>query len=134
MQYRCRLKKTGSLLLAVLASVPAHAVSFQDLWDYRFTRQPDGGLASVYSEPQATSSGEKFRPYAENTCAIYGEPFGRKLRVTNVFTGRSTICRVTDRGPNRKFRPRRVIDLTPIGDRDIGCDGMCAVTIERVRP
>jgi rare lipoprotein A len=36
-------------------------------------------------------------------------PFGTKLRVTNVATGKSVIVRVNDRGP---FVPGRIVDVS----------------------
>jgi hypothetical protein len=39
---------------------------------------------------------------------------------------------VADKGPNRRFWPRREIDLTPPVSKAIGCDGMCNVSLERV--
>jgi rare lipoprotein A len=56
------------------------------------------GVASFYSEGQQTASGERFNP-RELTAAHPSLPFGTKLRVTNVSTGKSVIVRVNDRGP-----------------------------------
>jgi rare lipoprotein A (peptidoglycan hydrolase) len=52
--------------------------------------------------------------------------------VTNVANGKSVVCTVADKGPNRRFWPRREIDLTPPVSKAIGCDGMCNVSLERV--
>ena len=46
---------------------------------------------------------------AAGTCAHRSAPLGTVIRVINVSTGKSTTCRVTDRGP---FRDGRVIDLS----------------------
>lgn len=127
----------AALALALLLVFPVNAATFDDIWAVRIKRAPDDGMASVYSEPQGTSSGEVFRPYhplGMPTCAHMTEPFNTVLRITNVANRKSTLCRVTDRGPNRKFWPRREVDLTPPGNREIGCDGMCRVRIERVLP
>ena len=56
------------------------------------------GLASFYSEGARTASGEKFDAN-ELTAAHPTLPFGTRLRVTNVATGRSVTVRVNDRGP-----------------------------------
>jgi rare lipoprotein A (peptidoglycan hydrolase) len=60
------------------------------------------------------------------------EPIGQRLRVTNVANGKSVVCTVADKGPSRRFWPRREVDLTPPVSKAIGCDGMCNVSLERV--
>jgi rare lipoprotein A len=66
------------------------------------------GLASFYSEGERTANGEKFDAH-ELTAAHPTLPFGTKLRVTNVATGRSVTVRVNDRGP---YVPGRVVDVS----------------------
>jgi peptidoglycan lytic transglycosylase len=66
------------------------------------------GVASFYSEEQQTANGEQFNPN-ELTAAHPTLPFGTRLRVTNVATGRSVTVRVNDRGP---FVPGRVVDVS----------------------
>jgi rare lipoprotein A len=56
------------------------------------------GVASFYTEGTQTASGEKFDTH-DLTAAHPTLPFGTKLRVTNVTTGRSVTVRVNDRGP-----------------------------------
>jgi rare lipoprotein A len=56
------------------------------------------GVASFYTEGTETASGEKFDSN-ELTAAHRTLPFGTRLRVTNVTTGRSVTVRVNDRGP-----------------------------------
>jgi peptidoglycan lytic transglycosylase len=66
------------------------------------------GLASFYSEGGRTANGEKFDAH-ELTAAHPTLPFGTRLRVTNVATGRSVTVRVNDRGP---YVPGRVVDVS----------------------
>lgn len=66
------------------------------------------GLASFYTEGTETASGEKFDTH-ELTAAHPTLPFGTRLRVTNVNTGRSVTVRVNDRGP---YVPGRVVDVS----------------------
>jgi rare lipoprotein A len=66
------------------------------------------GLASFYTEGERTANGEKFDA-RELTAAHPTLPFGTKLRVTNVATGRSVTVRVNDRGP---YVPGRVVDVS----------------------
>ena len=66
------------------------------------------GIASFYTEEQQTASGEKFDTN-DLTAAHPTLPFGTRLRVTNVATGRSVTVRVNDRGP---YVPGRVVDVS----------------------
>ena len=65
-----------------------------------------GGAVSFYGKEEhggPTASGEIFNMYS-NTCAHKSLPFDTKIRVTNKTNGKSTICRVNDRGPYIKGR------------------------------
>src|SRR5947207_12259965 len=53
------------------------------------------GVASFYTEGTQTANGEKFDTH-ELTAAHRTLPFGTRLRVTNVATGRSVTVRVND--------------------------------------
>jgi rare lipoprotein A len=66
------------------------------------------GVASFYTEGTETASGEKYDMH-ELTAAHPTLPFGTKLRVTNVSTGRSVTVRVNDRGP---YVHGRVVDVS----------------------
>jgi rare lipoprotein A len=66
------------------------------------------GLVSFYASGLQTASGEKFDPH-ELTAAHRTLPFGTRLRVTSVATGRSVTVRINDRGP---FVPGRVLDVS----------------------
>jgi rare lipoprotein A len=66
------------------------------------------GMASFYTEGTRTASGEKFNTL-ELTAAHPTLPFGTKLRVTNVATGRAVTVRVNDRGP---YVAGRVVDVS----------------------
>lgn len=46
-----------------------------------------------------TANGDTFRPYKRATCAHKEIPLGTTVLVEHPPTGRSTWCRVTDRGP-----------------------------------
>lgn len=47
-----------------------------------------------------TASGELYR-HEESTCAHRTAKFGTRLRVTEKRSGKSVVCRVNDRGPNK---------------------------------
>jgi rare lipoprotein A len=72
------------------------------------TRTTSAGLASFYTEGTETASGERFNTH-ELTAAHPTLPFGTRLQVTNVATGRSVTVRVNDRGP---FVKGRVVDVS----------------------
>lgn len=84
------------------------------------------GVASYYHEGKRTANGERFNPDGL-TCAHRSLPFGTRVRVT--YNGRSTVCRVNDRGP---FIRGRVLDLSRGTARAIGMlhAGVAQVTYE----
>lgn len=82
-------------------------------------RDIGGGLASWYGPELAgrrTASGERFNP-ADYTAAHRSLPFGSKVRVTSVVSGRSVVVRINDRGP---FARARVIDVSQAAARELG--------------
>ena len=88
--------------------------------------RPDGpveeGLASYYADMLAghpTASGEKYKPELR-TCAHRTQPFGTVLKVTVIKSGRSSTCRVNDRGPNTK---KRILDVSKKVARELGMVG-----------
>ena len=90
------------------------------------------GLASYYStSAEPTASGEKFDG-RELTAAHRTLPFGTRLRVTNVATGRSVTVRVNDRGP---FVPGRVVDVSHSAAESLGMvgAGVAKVKVDVVR-
>jgi len=66
------------------------------------------GYASYYKHGTRTANGERFRPMGL-TAAHRTLPFGTKVRVTNLRTGKSVVVRINDRGP---FIRNRMIDLS----------------------
>jgi rare lipoprotein A len=89
------------------------------------------GVASFYKDDTETASGEKFDPQ-QLTAAHRTLPFGTRLRVTNVETGRSVTVRVNDRGP---YIAGRSVDLSYSAADTIGMveRGVTKVKIEVVR-
>ena len=103
-------------------------------------RDPRGtirGVAAWYSK-----SDPKIRPYTANgeifddskyTCAVWGIPFGTRLKVTNLKNGKSVICRVNDRGPAKRLG--RQIDVSKAAFRKIASprQGVVKVSIQRLK-
>jgi rare lipoprotein A len=83
------------------------------------TQVASHGLASFYTEGTQTASGERFDTN-ELTAAHRTLPFGTRLRVTNVATGRSVTVRVNDRGP---FVPGRDVDVSYSAAETLGMVG-----------
>ncbi len=77
------------------------------------------GIASFYSYDTQTASGEKFDAN-ELTAAHPTLPFGTRLRVTDVHTGRSVTVRVNDRGP---YVPGRIVDVSHSAAAELGMIG-----------
>lgn len=84
------------------------------------------GRASWYSLRSKTASGERCDPGAM-TAAHRSLPFGTKVRVENLKTGKAVVVRINDRGP---FVRGRVIDLTRAAAHKLGIVG---AGTERVR-
>ena len=80
------------------------------------SKEVSHGLASFYSYDPHTASGEKFDKN-ELTAAHRTLPFGTRLRVTDVATGRSVTVRVNDRGP---FVRGRVVDVSASAAETLG--------------
>jgi rare lipoprotein A len=89
------------------------------------------GVASFYTEGTLTASGEKFNTH-ELTAAHPTLPFGTKLRVTNVASGRSVTVRVNDRGP---YVAGRVVDVSYSAANELGMvgKGIAKVKLDVVR-
>ena len=66
-----------------------------------------------------TASGERCNPNAL-TAAHRSLPFGTRVKVENLKTGRSIVVRINDRGP---FVRGRIIDLTKAAARRLGIIG-----------
>jgi rare lipoprotein A len=75
-----------------------------------------------------TASGEVFRP-GTLTAAHRSLPFGTRVRVTNLWNGRSTVVRINDRGP---FHGGRIIDLAHGAAQELGvtASGVADVKLE----
>jgi len=91
------------------------------------------GLASFYGRPhhgKRTASGERFDMRAL-TCAHRTLPFGTRVRVTDLESGRSVLVRVNDRGP---FTEGRIVDLSLAAARALGMveRGVARVRLEPV--
>jgi len=132
-------------------STPAADAAIRDVapspsWEDRFLRQmpasPKGLLQLAAATGQAswygpgfygnrTASGEVLRP-GTYTAAHRSLPFGTKVRVTNLWNGRTTVVRINDRGP---FVGHRVIDLGPGAASHLGlvASGVASVRLEVLR-
>jgi rare lipoprotein A len=91
------------------------------------------GIASFYGRRfhgKRTASGARYDMRAL-TCAHRSAPFGTRLRVTDLETGRSVVVTVTDRGP---FARGRVVDLSLAAARQLGMveRGLAKVRVERL--
>jgi peptidoglycan lytic transglycosylase len=89
------------------------------------------GLASFYRNQTRTASGERASP-GELTAAHRTLPFGTRVRITDVDTGRSVTVRVNDRGP---FVAGRVVDISHSAAETLGITerGLARVKLDVVQ-
>jgi rare lipoprotein A len=96
-----------ALVLALILPVAANAANVQE------------GEASYYSDKldgNKTASGETYDKNAL-TAAHRSLPFGTRVKVTYLKTGKSVEVVINDRGPHAK---NRIIDLSGAAAREIG--------------
>lgn len=86
------------------------------------------GKASYYKSGHRTANGERFDPHGF-TAAHRTLPFGTKVLVTNVKTGKSVIVRINDRGP---FIKSRIIDVSYGAAKVLGMTGAGVATVKIV--
>jgi rare lipoprotein A len=111
-------RKTSSVTERHVAATKKHT-PFASNRNPAGTQLASHGLASFYTEGTRTANGEKFDTH-ELTAAHPSLPFGTRLRVTNVATGRSVTVRVNDRGP---FVQGRVVDVSYAAAETLGMVG-----------
>jgi rare lipoprotein A len=86
------------------------------------------GKASYYKSGHRTANGERFDPHGY-TAAHRTLPFGTKVLVTNVKTGKSVIVRINDRGP---FIKNRIIDVSYGAAKVLGITATGVATVKIV--
>jgi rare lipoprotein A len=77
------------------------------------------GLASFYGSGSRTANGERFNP-RDMTAAHRDLPFGTRVRVTELSSGRAVTVRINDRGP---FVPGRIVDVSESAAEKLGMVG-----------
>lgn len=91
-------------------------------------REIERGQASWYGDPfhgRRTASGEIFNMH-DLTAAHKTLPFGTRLRVRNLATGKDVMLRINDRGPHVKGR---IIDLSRAAAAQVGLLGSGTATV-----
>ena len=111
--------RTTSFVTNRRVAVTRKHTPFASHKDAAETQTASHGVASFYTEGTQTANGEKFDTH-QLTAAHPTLPFGTRLRVTNVTTGRSVTVRVNDRGP---FVPGRVVDVSYAAAETLGMVG-----------
>ena len=104
------------------------------LLSFSVAAQGQTGIASYYGKKfhgRTTASGSRFDMY-QLTAAHRSFPFGTKLIVTAVHTGKTVEVVVTDRGP---FVKGRIIDLSYVAALKLGIvsAGIAEVVIDIAR-
>ena len=90
------------------------------------------GIASYYWQPQRVAAGGWFNPDGM-TAAHRTLPFGTRVRVTHLASGRTVEVKINDRGP---YIAGRVIDLSRAAAGVIGMtkQGIARVAVEVLGP
>jgi rare lipoprotein A len=115
------------LVMAACSSVPAKSPD-------KLVGHTESGKASFYATKyqfRKTASGERFNQLAK-TAAHKSLPFGTRVLVTNIKTGKSVVVKINDRGP---FIKGRIIDLSRSAFNAIGHteSGILNVKIEVIK-
>jgi rare lipoprotein A len=114
MEFRCmKHLLTAIAALFVIASTPAFA---------------ECGVASTYSGGRQTANGERYN-HMGISAAHKSLPFGTRVAVRNMRTGKTIIVRINDRGP---FVSGRIIDLSTGAKNAFGMGGLAHVCITPV--
>lgn len=113
--------------LAAISAIAAHLCAFPAFAGTHVQT----GIASFYGAESGnrTANGERFNP-AGMTAAHRTLPFGSKVKVTNLRSGKSCKVRINDRGP---FVRGRIIDLAKGAAMVCGIRGVDRVRIEVLR-
>ena len=107
-----RRAKTAALIISTLALSLAACGGSKSA----FTQSGQGSYYADKFAGKPTASGTPYRP-GKLTAAHNTLPFGTKIKVTNVKTGRSVKVTVNDRGPHVKGR---IVDLSKKAANKIG--------------
>jgi rare lipoprotein A len=123
--------RLGAALVLALAAACAHAPPPHE--PAAAGGRAEVGIASFYGQDfqgHRTASGARYDLHAL-TCAHPSAPFGTRLRVTDVETGRSVVVTVNDRGP---FAKGRVVDVSYAAAKRLGIveRGLARVRVERL--
>ena len=143
MTNRLRRVMGSAPALTVIANAPVDAqrqilgkgdIGIQGGSDSTLRQRIRGGIASWYGpgfHGRRTANGERYNQHGL-TAAHKSLPFGTRVLVTNLVTGRSVMVRINDRGP---FVRGRVIDLSAGAARAIGVygSGTAPVALEVIR-
>src|SRR5258708_25806693 len=101
---KVRMVFTVSALTLFASCQCARAETFEDLWLTRIKPPPYGGVATEFDDTIAADC-KRRHPYRDLVCAHMLEQIGQRLRVTNVANGKSVVCTVADKVPNRRVMP-----------------------------
>jgi len=109
-----------ALLLGALVAVAASGVRTTSKADVAAAARDVASYYGSAFDGRPTASGEIFDMH-EMTAAHRTLPFGTKVRVTCVESGRSAVVRINDRGP---FVTGRTLDLSYAAARTLGMVGV----------
>ena len=112
------MKVRGTFVFATSLFISAITVSISN-----FSKSTE---RNCFDLQQRENRQRRICPRRQLTAAHRTLPFGTRVLVTNVSSGRSVVVRINDRGP---YIAGRIIDLTPAGAKAIGSNGLARVTL-----
>jgi rare lipoprotein A (peptidoglycan hydrolase) len=127
----CRGVAAGLILVGLGACAQSTVIANKSALHASMTSGGGYALASFYSHGESTASGERFDP-RDLTAAHRTLPFGTRVRVTSLATGRSVTVRVNDRGP---YVRGRAIDFSSSAAKMLGItrQGVARVKLDVVQ-
>jgi len=128
----CSLIKRTVCFFMALCLLGCSNVEFKS--DPKWIGYTESAKAAYYAmilQFRKTAGGERFNQYS-HTAAHRTLPFGTKVKVTNVRSGKIVIVKINDRGP---FVKGRIIDLSRSAFKQIGNidSGVINVKIEVIK-
>lgn len=131
---RLFLLAVASLLLAGCSTSPGtgRSGSSGSSGSEDAAQSKERGIASWYGEKfqgRRTASGERF-DMNDLTAAHRTLPFGTRVRVRSVATGREVVVRINDRGPVKRSR---IIDVSRAAAEQLGILRMGLAEVELLR-
>lgn len=131
MKYKLFILRTAFLVLSAVL-ISGCSIKFTIAPPFKSAGHVERGIASWYGPGfygKKTASGEVYTG-RDLTAAHKTLPFGSRVLVRRLDTGKSVVVRINDRGP---FIKGRIIDLSKRSAEKIGLEGITEVEIRVIK-